>query len=224
MPTSQRPAPYQPGRPAELAKALTVLLNPQWLQLYWLLGVLDYIDARWEAFVYTLLAMGILPTLGYLAYSRGLKLPNTYDLPHRYRLVPFGFNFLGLALMLPMFFAWPEWVDTTFTGSVAHFQVAAGYCAASSLVAALITLRYKLSLHMVGYCALAVPMAYVDLLPHPQVEVGLLVGELLKFGALGILVGWSRLFLRAHTSAEVLWGTVVGILVALGYWAVVWSV
>lgn len=220
--SASAPSPFLPGRTRHIAKAVTIILNPQWVQLYWLLGVLEYWQVGWNAKLYVLGTMGVVPTVGYLVYSRSLKLDNTYDLPHRYRLVPFVFNFLGLGLMSPIFFLWPEWLQDGREGAGHFFLLATGYCTATSAVAALITLRFKLSLHMVGYAAAAVPLILVN--AHAQPHIGLVAMDVFHFCTGALVMAWSRISLKAHTPREIRWGLLVGILLPLLYWAAIWMV
>lgn len=87
------------------------------------------------------------------------------------------------------------------------FQIGTG------LVVMLITRFWKISIHQIGITGPFVLFAGLDALPLlPNLIVGI---------TLVVLVGWSRIHLKAHTPAQVAAGTVFGALAAgLSVWGV----
>ncbi len=103
-------------------------------------------------------------------------------------------------------FTWYLLVRLNVPGLISVYALTA---AVSVLLVALVSLKWKISLHMVSMGALAGMLLAIAF----RFNVNLQLYLVLAFMGGGI-VGWSRLSLEAHTAAEIYLGYITGFVVA----------
>jgi len=119
--------------------------------------------------------------------------------------------YISIALLLMVFF---KVIPNNFTLELFYYFL--GLIAASFACLFLLFVSFKSSLHMMGMGSLL--MFLVGLSIHFEINITLAIGGLVLLTG---LVASSRLYLKAHTRAEVLIGLLIGIvsqLLTLKFW------
>lgn len=119
---------------------------------------------------------------------------------HRHRIMPLFFTFIFHA------FTWYMLLRLKVPGIISAYSVTA---CLTVLLCALVTIKWKISLHMTAMGAIAGTLLATAF----RFNINLLAYLSLAFLA-GGLTGWARLSLKAHTPAQVYAGYLGGLLTA----------
>lgn len=201
------PKPRGPRALDLFAKIITTLLQPNLLQVVVLLALvpggpslLDTLAILWLA--------GLFPVVLYIVYLRANRVEISFELDRKYRFIPLLINAGCLLLLLALVI----WAGVGQGSNDLRFVL--GLLIPLMAVAYVITLRIKLSLHLMGMTAGLLVLTYVPL-ARPFVAstdvalVAAVVGSLL-------LLAWARWQLRAHTLPEIFLGAAMGVLTTVG--------
>jgi membrane-associated phospholipid phosphatase len=133
--------------------------------------------------------------MGYVLMLRRRGQVGAYDVPNRLQrtqpyLVSVGVSLVGLLLLLSLHASVPVWALMWC------------YCI-NTLLTVVINLRWKISAHMMGMTG---PLVFL----YPLLAVYVFL-----FLPFAVLLGWSRVTLKAHTLAQVVAGAGAGIVLTL---------
>jgi membrane-associated phospholipid phosphatase len=186
--------------PDRFAKYISIIcIPPTFATFVFSVLVLTYQDGdplqRWLFWLVSVLCSGVLQ-MAYVLNLRRQGRVGDYDVPARLQrtkpyLISVGISFAGLLLFLLLH---------------ASFMICAlmwCYCI-NTFITAGINLRWKISAHMMG---LTGPLVFL----YP-----ILGAHILWFLPLALLLGWSRVRLKAHTPAQVFAGAIAGAALTLG--------
>ena len=90
------------------------------------------------------------------------------------------------------------------------------------VVLLVITLRWKISIHAVSIAGFVAALAFIAGAPWTSATGLLTPGLVVGLMPFIVLVGWARVRLRAHTVAQVLGGTLFGLVVPCAELALLW--
>jgi hypothetical protein len=190
----------RPGHPAWqfTAKLLSFAINPNFCQFF----IYIYLRRTTDPLILglSLLCLAALPLVGYVIYVRSvLGRDNLYVLERRKRLVPFVINIASVLLFVYL-------LQTTRLGAgrdPAQMDAFADFLIYINALTAVITLVWRISIHMIAAAA-----SFVLLL---SIDTGFVVSATnLLLLVLLVGVGWSRWHLRGHTTPQIVGGTFVG--------------
>lgn len=197
---TQPPSTARPAHPAWhfAAKLLSFVINPNFCQFF----IYVYLRRTADPLVLglSLLCLAALPLVGYVIYVRHiLGRDNLYVLERRKRLVPFVINIASVLLFVYL-------LHTTRLGAgrdPAQMDAFADFLIYINALTAIITLVWRISIHMIAAAA-----SFVLLL---SIDTGFVVSptNVLLFSLLAA-VGWSRWHLRGHTTPQIVVGAFVG--------------
>ncbi len=178
---------------SRLAKAISVLFNPLWIGLIFfiiLVSVMPYTRSETSlVLVSGILSTVILPLaiVGMLV-KRGLA--ENMDVPdRRKRLLPFALFSIEYGLFA---------LANAFLHLPVSFQAVMWIVLINTLIYGLITIWWKISIHAAGIAGYLVCIMYFT--------------EMWTWWALlpVVAVAWSRIYLRAHTAAQIAMGILLG--------------
>ena len=199
----------QPAR-IKVAKVISGVLNPLLLPLF-VFGYCAHVlesDVRVKFVVISIgvFFFSILPLLILLAVKRRHKL-SSIDIPIREdRTRPFLYGILSMLTGSAMFII-------VGLQNADIYQALALISVLNAIMAAVITVRWKISIHAISITSAAVIIYFMSggsPLVWPQFY-GTSLYLVISFAVLIGLVLWSRVVLKHHTPAQVILGTIFGI-------------
>lgn len=196
------------------SKIISAIFHPLFTPI---LGVLCYFKITPKHYTLNVLSGNILPIfiltvivpiVCYLIL-RNVGLVTSYDLPTlKERKYPF---YINLALLLMIVY---KVIPNNYTEELFYFFL--GLLTATFTALALLLFKFKSSMHLMGMGTLV--MFLISLSVHFEINIVFAI-------ALGILstglVASARLYLRAHTTAEIVIGFLIGAvsqLITVKYW------
>ncbi|KAA9331361.1 hypothetical protein F0P96_14030 [Hymenobacter busanensis] len=198
-----------------LARGLSVVLHPLLVPAYLIAVLLFGLSpavvplasaARpWVLSVVALLTFG-LPALGTWLLLRAGRISSVELYERRQRPLPLalaGLGFLAATLLV-------RWHPALYAPVLVQ---ALGGITAALLLTLLVTLWWKISAHGVGMGGAVGMLLWLQL--RPALGNSATIYWLFATATLAIAVAWARLYLRAHTPAQVVAGLLAGCAVAL---------
>ncbi|MCS6904331.1 MAG: phosphatase PAP2 family protein [Bacteroidia bacterium] len=179
-----------------IAAASTILVNPHFAQFYifYYLFPLPFLISDW---LISLWFLYLFPFIFYVFYVRCiLKRKNLLKLEKKWRKWPFTVNILCIGILALYFY---------FSKNLVWGGKGLVFMLLLNILAFVITLYWRISLHMLGVASICALFLF-----HPDFSSNGLFG-LLGF-LLVLVIGWSRLYLRAHTLLQVIVGSLLGFL------------
>ncbi len=205
------PRPRGPRALDLVAKVITTLLQPNLLQVAVLLALVPGGPSLIDTLAILWLA-GLLPVVLYIVYLRANRVEISFELDRKYRFIPLLINAGCLALL----WALVVWAGVGQSAPDLRFSLL--LLIPVMAVAYLVTLRVKLSLHLMGMTSGLMLLTYVPI-GAPFVAGG-------DWGLIAAVVGtllvlaWARWQLRAHTLGEIVLGAAMGLVtMAVAAWA-----
>jgi hypothetical protein len=190
------------------AKVVTVVLQPNVLQVagFWAVGE----GSSPLYYAVTLLFGLVVPLAVYVVYVKWLAKSGTerlgFDLARRHRLVPFVANILSLVALFVL--VSKGYLQVAFTQTL-FIYLWVMYLVVVNVACMVVTLFYKLSLHVAAAAALLMPLLYGDFGPYNEGGPGHWLLWIIVPGVIA-LVAWARYKLKAHDGLQLVAGFVVG--------------
>lgn len=185
------------GARKTLARILSVAFHPGFLPFYFLISYSANKSHRLYILTGAFLLLVAIPLLATVVYLRTNGVKDLYTIERKHRFALFGFHAVGIAVL---------WVAMQYglQGYLPGWWIPAVF--AYNAVGFLITLFWKISLHMMGMSAMIGIMAAYPLSFPP------FFWALVPVLAVG--VAWARIYLRSHDGWQIAVGTLLGCL----YW------
>lgn len=179
------------------ARVLSVVFHPGFLPFYFLIAISAGKSHRIPILIVAFLLLVGLPLLGTVLFLRKKGEADLFTVSRKNRYILFAFHAIGIGILWAGFeFGLQGYLPSWWIPAVFLFN-AAGF---------LVTLFWKISLHMMGMSAMLGIMAALPASFPPS----LWVIAPLSFA----LVAWARMYLRSHDWTQIVAGTALG----FGYW------
>jgi hypothetical protein len=151
----------------------------------------------WE--IYPILLIGVMPLVLSLVYWKMLKTREIFVIGRKQRIIPFLLSFAGT--LLTLYFARVNG-GNNFWYSLYYFFLFV------SLLGFIVTLFWKISLHMLAMSAIA--SAVVFLVAEKNIANAALAGAAFLIPI--ILIAWARMHLKSHDWLQIVAGFLVGVI------------
>jgi hypothetical protein len=184
-----------------LAKIVTTLLQPNLLQVVVLLALVPGGPSLVDTLAIVWLA-GLLPVVLYIVYLRANRVEISFELERKYRFVPLLINAGCMAVLLVLVLL--GWL----AGGAEDLRYVLSMLIPLNAVAYLVTMRVKLSLHLMGMTSGLLVLTYVPIASPfvPRTDAALVAIVVVVLA----ILAWARWQLRAHTIPEIALGTIMG--------------